>query len=175
MARLKGRELDEQIARLVEPMLTIEGYELVDVEVVGSGPRTILRLFIDKQGGVSIDDCASVSEAVDAILDVEDPFESAYTLEVSSPGLDRPLRKPSDWSRFIGHEVDVTFRLPFEGRRKFRGLLTQAEPSPRLVVRLGPADQALDFTLDEVREARLVPVVDFKGRGKGARNGEQEP
>ena len=155
------------------------GYELVDVERL---PRGLMRVSIDRVPGraypiesefVTVDDCELVTRQLQLLLEVE---TVAYErLEVSSPGLDRPLRKPSDWLRFIGHEVDVTFRLPFEGRRKFRGLLTQAEPSPRLVVRLGPADQALDFTLDEVREARLVPVVDFKGRGKGARNGEQEP
>jgi len=83
---------------------------------------------------------------------------------VSSPGLDRPLRKPADWLRFQGLEVEVTFKLPFQGRKKFKGVLAQAEPHPQLIVLEGKTEQALDFQLDEVREARLVPVVDFKGR-----------
>ena len=130
VARLKGRELTEQVARLVEPMLTVEGYDLVEVEVVGSGPRTILRLFIDKPGGVTLDDCASVSEAVDAILDVEDPFESSYTLEVSSPGLDRPLRKPADFVRFTGRRVRIKTYGPVDGagaRKVFPGVLRGIE------------------------------------------------
>ena len=126
MARLKGKELQEQLARLVEPMLVREGFELVDVEVVGSGPSTILRLFIDKPGGVTLDDCAFVSEGVDAVLDVEDPFETSYNLEVSSPGLDRPLRKRSDFERYTGRKVKVKTYGPIEGagaRKVFPGVL----------------------------------------------------
>jgi ribosome maturation factor RimP len=130
LARLKGKELQEQIARLVEPMLVHEGYELVEVEVVGTGPRTILRLFIDKPGGVSIDDCAHVSEGVDAVLDVEDPFESSYTLEVSSPGLDRPLRKKADFEKYAGRKVRVKTYGPVPGagdRKMFPGTLIGLE------------------------------------------------
>jgi len=126
MARLKGKELQEQIARLVEPMLVREGFELVDVEIAGSGPSTILRLFIDKPGGVTLDDCAFVSEGVDAVLDVEDPFETSYHLEVSSPGLDRPLRKRTDFERYVGRKVRVKTYGPLEtsgARKVFPGLL----------------------------------------------------
>jgi len=155
VARLKGRELDEQIARLVEPMLTVEGYELVDVEVVGSGPRTILRLFIDKAGGVTIDDCASVSEAVDAILDVEDPFESAYTLEVSSPGLDRPLRKPADFERYAGRKVRIKTYGPVEGagaRKVFPGVLVGLAGS---VVTVDVDGTRFEVPLDAIAKANL--------------------
>lgn len=126
MARLKGKELQEQLAKLVEPMLVREGFELVEVEVVGSGPSTILRLFIDKPGGVTLDDCAFVSEGVDAVLDVEDPFETSYHLEVSSPGLDRPLRKRSDFERYTGRKVKVKTYGPIAGagaRKVFPGVL----------------------------------------------------
>jgi ribosome maturation factor RimP len=126
VARLKGKELFARVTELVEPVLVREGYELVDVEVLGSGPATILRLFIDKPGGVTLDDCASVSEVVDAMLDVEDPFESSYSLEVSSPGLDRPLRKPQDYERFVGKKAKLKTYGPIEnaGNRKvFVGVL----------------------------------------------------
>jgi len=84
---------------------------------------------------------------------------------VSSPGLDRPLRKPADWARFAGSEVDLTLRLPFQGRKKWRGTLAPRDSGWRLVLpQDGKPEQALDFELDEVREARLVPQVDFKGR-----------
>lgn len=130
VGRLKGKELQEHVAGLMEPMLVREGYELVEVEISGSGPRTLLRLFIDKKGGVTLDDCASVSEAVDAILDVDDPFESTYTLEVSSPGLDRPLRKRADFERFVGRKVHVKTYGPVEGagnRKVFPGVLVGLE------------------------------------------------
>lgn len=159
---------------------TIEGmgYELVDVERL---PRGLLRISIDRVPGrvypvesefVTVDDCEGVTRQLQLVFEVESvDYER---LEVSSPGLDRPLRKPHDWDRFCGLEVDVTFKMPFQGRRKYRGLLTQAQPQPRLIVKEGKTEQALDFALDEVREARLVPVVDFKGRARAARNGEQQ-
>lgn len=153
------------------------GYDLVDVERL---PRGLLRVSIDRVPGrpypvesefVTVDDCETVTRQLQLVFEVENVDYDR--LEVSSPGLDRPLRHAQDWDRFCGLEVDVTFKAPFQGRRKFRGLLVQAQPQPRLVVKEGKAEQALDFTLDEVREARLVPVVDFKGRMKAARNGEQ--
>jgi ribosome maturation factor RimP len=153
------------------------GYELVDVQRL---PRGLLRISIDRVPGhpypvespfVTVDDCETVTRQLQLVFEVEGvDYER---LEVSSPGLDRPLRKPQDWERFCGLELDVTFKLPFQGRRKFRGVLSQSHPQPRLIVKVGKTEQALDFTLDEVREARLVPVVDFKGRAQGARNGEQ--
>ena len=155
------------------------GFEMVDLERL---PRGLLRISIDRIPGhvypiesefVTVEDCELVTRQLQLVLEVE---QIDYArLEVSSPGLDRPLRKPADWVRFCGLDIDVTFRMPFQGRRKFRGRLVQAEPTPRLVITEGKTEQALDFTLDEVREARLVPVVDFKGRAKGARNGEQQP
>lgn len=159
---------------------TVQGlhYDLVDVERL---PRGLLRISIDRVPGhayavesefVTVDDCEIVTRQLQLVFEVEQvDYER---LEVSSPGLDRPLRKPQDWDRFCGLEVDVTFKLAFQGRRKYRGVLVQAQPQPRLIVLEGKTEQALDFTLEEVREARLVPVVDFKGRAKPARNGEQQ-
>jgi ribosome maturation factor RimP len=122
---------------------------------------------------VTVDDCELVTRQLQWVLEVE---QVAYErLEVASPGLDRPLLSPADWVRFSGLEVDVTFKLPFMGRRKFRGFLEQGESGPRLIVTEGKQEQALDFSLEEVREARLVPVVNFKGRQAPAQNGEQEP
>jgi len=120
------RDLRERVEKLVEPLLAHEGYELVDLEIAGVGPGTVVRLFIDKEGGVSLDDCASVSEAVDAMLDVEDPFDASYTLEVSSPGLDRPLRKAADYERFAGKKAKIKTFGPLEsagGRKVFTGTL----------------------------------------------------
>ncbi len=165
-------------AAVLESTVEGLGYQLVDVERL---PRGLLRISIDRTPGhvyptesefVTVDDCEVVTRQLQLVFEVESVDYDR--LEVSSPGLDRPLRRPQDWERFCGLEVDVTFKLPFQGRRKYRGLLAQTQPQPRLIVKEGKTEQALDFTLDEVREARLVPVVDFKGRAKGARNGEQQ-
>lgn len=145
------------------------GYDLVDCERSGGG---LLRVFIDRVEGdpagafVTVDDCEKVTRQLQHVLEVEGVDYAR--LEVSSPGLDRPLRKPTDYARFAGESIDLTLRLPFKGRKKYRGVLSARGEGEvagwRIVFRDGKEDQALDFSLDEVREARLVPVLDFKGR-----------
>lgn len=150
----------------VERTVTGLGYDLVDTERAARG---LLRVFIDRRPGdpaggfVTVDDCERVTRQLQHVLEVEGlDYER---LEVSSPGLDRPLKKPADWARFAGEEVDVTLREAFQGRKRWRGRLQVLEGGGFRLELADPAgDRALDFTLDEVREARLVPVVDFKGR-----------
>jgi ribosome maturation factor RimP len=155
------------------------GYDLVDCE---RSPAGLLRVYIDRlpelaAAGelINVEDCERVTRQLQYVLEVEEcPYER---LEVSSPGLDRPLKKSADYARFVGQEVEITLRMPFQGRKKYKGMLAllpeatapvdtdQAAPEWRLIISEGGADQALDFSLEEVREARLVPVVNFKGRG----------
>ena len=151
----------------VERTVSGLGYDLVDTERTAGG---LLRVFIDRVAGdatggfITVDDCEKVTRQLQHVLEVEG---SAYTrLEVSSPGLDRPLKKPADFVRFCGEQIDLTLKLVFQGRKKYRGTLQRAEQGEgwRLVFGEAGAEQALDFLFDEVREARLVPVVDFKGR-----------
>ena len=177
--------------RAVEDTVTGLGYDLVDAEKSAGG---LLRVFIDQPAGhgkvITVDDCERVTRQLQHVLEVEG---CAYErLEVSSPGLDRPLKKAADYERFTGEQVEVTLKMPFKGRKKYRGRLQSAEAGWRLVLvddtqprraarrAAGKAtaaaakdesqassegsDLALDFSLDEVREARLVPVLDFKGR-----------
>lgn len=152
----------------IERTVTGMGYELVDVERAAQG---LLRVTIDRVPGrtypvgdsasVTVDDCEAVTRQLQYALEVEGCDYAR--LEVSSPGLDRPLKRLADYERFAGAEVDLTLKEAFEGRRRYRGRLLAGEGGRwRLVLPGG--EQALDFTLDEVREARLVPVVDFKGR-----------
>lgn len=115
MAGIAEQSIAEKVTRLVEPVLARDGYELVEVEWLRQGGRWTLRLFIDKAGGVQIDDCQAVSRTVEPILDVEDFIEPAYDLEVSSPGLDRPLRKPQDFERFAGQRAHVKAYGPVAG------------------------------------------------------------
>ena len=157
----------------VETTVTGLGYELVDAE---KGAGGLLRVFIDipptgqapleAARAVTVDDCERVTRQLQHVLEVEG---CAYErLEVSSPGLDRPLKRAAEYVRFTGEQVELTLRLPFKGRKKYRGELVERDGGWRLLLEAGggvDADQrALDFVLDEVREARLVPVVDFKGR-----------
>ncbi len=146
------------------------GYELVDTERTAGG---LLRVFIDQpvggsaqagaaDGFITVDDCEKVTRQLQHVLEVEG---CAYErLEVSSPGLDRPLKKPADYARFVGQQVALTLKLAFQGRKKYQGELQAADDAWRVVFNEGDSPTALDFSLEEVREARLVPVVDFKGR-----------
>ena len=180
------------------------GYDLVDVEKTPGG---LLRVYLDRLPGqayatgpgdiITIEDCELVTRQLQAVLDV-DGVEYAR-LEVSSPGLDRPLRKPADWDRFVGSDVELTLRQPFQGRKKWSGRLDKREDDGyRLVLPVAPlsktqaaklakaaakagavaeesqVEQTLDFALEEVREARLVPVIDFKGRRRDSDAAAQE-
>jgi ribosome maturation factor RimP len=155
----------------IERTVTGLDYELVDVERSAAG---LLRVFIDRIPGrsyptgesefVTVEDCERVTRQLQYVLEVD---AVAYErLEVSSPGLDRPLKRPADYERFAGHEVNVTLKVPFKGRKNYRGLLMAGSEGWRLALSGDQAEQALDFQLDEVREARLVPVLDFKGRAR---------
>jgi len=132
----------------------------------------LMRISIDRIPGhvyttgesdcITVDDCELVTRQLQYVLEVE---QLDYArLEVSSPGLDRPLRKLADWQRFCGQMIDLTLKLPFEGRKKYQGILSQTESAWRVVFLDGKVEKALNFGLDEVREARLVAQIDFKGR-----------
>jgi ribosome maturation factor RimP len=158
----------------IEQTVTGLGYELVDIE---RSARGLLRVFIDRIPGrsyavdsefVTIEDCEAVTRQLQYSLEVDGV---AYErLEVSSPGLDRPLHREADYQRFAGSEISLALKLPFQGRKVWKGRLVAGEGGGwTLHFNDGKADQVLAFALDEVREARLVPVVDFKGRrGKKA-------
>ncbi len=157
---------------------TVHGlhYDLVDIERL---PRGLLRVTIDRRVGqayptgesefVTVEDCEAVTRQLQYALEV-DGVDYAR-LEVSSPGLDRPLRTPEDFARFAGSEVNLTLKMPLAGRKQFRGVLGGEAGHWHLVFLDGKTEQQLDFALHELREARLVPVVDFKGR-RGRRNAE---
>ena len=158
----------------VEKTVTGLGYDLVDCERSAAG---LLRVYIDKlpeaaAAGelITVDDCEKVTRQLQYVLEVENT--NYQRLEVSSPGLDRPLRKAADYARFVGEQVEITLKLAFQGRKKYRGELQaldqDGEQGWRIVFNDGKVDQALDFSLDEVRDARLVPVVNFKGRKSAA-------
>lgn len=115
--------LRDSLASIVEAL----GYEFVGSEIVGQGKHAVLRIYIDSENGITIDDCSKVSYQVSAMLDVEDPIRGEYDLEVSSPGIDRPLFELSHFKKFIGNRVKVRVCAPIHNRRKFDGVLLRVE------------------------------------------------
>ena len=119
----KREEIEKKTEDLVQPILDTGGYELVDIEYVKEGANRYLRIYADKEGGISIDDCVAISRSLEAKLDEEDFIEDAYILEVSSPGLGRPLKKEKDFARSIGKNVEVKLYQPMDGEKELQGEL----------------------------------------------------
>lgn len=145
--------VSEQITQLVEKPVESLGYEVVGVEYIKNGRDTILRIYIDSDQGITIEDCERVSHQVSGILEVEDPISQAYSLEVSSPGFDRPLFKQRDFERFAGYQVKIVMKLPIQGRRNFKGLLQGVNDTDVLVEVDG---EVYELPFAKVSKARLV-------------------
>ncbi|MBL1321272.1 MAG: ribosome maturation factor RimP [Methylophaga sp.] len=145
--------ISDQIEQLIEVPIETLGYELVGVEHIKNGSNTVLRIYIDSQQGISIEDCERVSHQVSGILEVEEPIASAYSLEVSSPGFDRPLFKEQDFVRFAGSEVKITMKLPVQGRRNFKGSLQGVSEGSILIEVDG---EVYELPLTKLSKARLV-------------------
>ena len=145
-----------KVVEIIEPVVTAMGYELVGIEFTGAGRRQTLRIYIDSPVGITLDDCSRVSYQVSGALDVEDPIPTAYTLEISSPGLDRPLFNPQDYERFVGKRVQVRLADLVEGRRKVTGVLKGLRGNTVVV-----EEQGLErvLPLERIEKANLVPEV----------------
>ena len=144
-----------KIGEMLEPGIRSLGYELVGVEYRTGGPGGgLLRVYIDREDGISADDCQKVSYQVSGVLDVEDPIAGHYTLEVSSPGLDRMLFKKDDFERYAGHNVKLRVLYPVEGRRRFKGRLIGLREA-NVVIEQDGEEYSLPY--DQVEQARLVP------------------
>ena len=142
------------VARLIAPPLEAMGYVVVRVRLSGGG-RPVLQIMGERTDGreMTVEDCAEISRAVSAILDVEDPIAGAYVLEVSSPGIDRPLTRPDDFARFAGHEAKLELNVAVDGRKRFRGRLVGLEGES---VRIAAEDGECLLPLPEIRAAKLV-------------------
>lgn len=147
--------LGDKLIGLIEPLLTQLGYELVDLEYVAGRSQATLRIFIDREPAVDVDDCERVSREVSALLDVEDPVPTAYTLEVSSPGLDRVLRLPAHYQRFVGERVLVELAVARDGRRRYTGQLAAVSPTG---VELEVDGAAVAVPFVEIARTRLAPL-----------------
>jgi len=143
----------ERIQALLEPSITGLGYEFVGLELI-RGRGQLLRIYIDREGGVGLDDCEYVSREVGALLDVHDPMKGAYTLEVSSPGLDRPLFTPEHFERFSGRRARLTLNAPQDGRRKFDGSILGVDGD---VLRFEQDGREVRLLFADIHRANLVP------------------
>jgi len=146
------RELINSLWGLIEPVLEPDGIELVEVEFRPEGGRWVLRLYIDSPMGVTLDDCEFVSRQVGALLDIKDPIEKPYTLEVSSPGINRVLRKEKDFNLFAGSPVRLKTRRKVAGRRNFQGILKGMENS-KIVIDVD--GDRMEISPEDLEKARL--------------------
>ena len=143
----------EQVTRLVEPTVKALNLELWGVEYAAQGKYSVLRIFIEREAGVTIDDCERVSRQVSAIFDVEEPIAGEYTLEVSSPGADRLLFTPQQFKQYLGKEVSVRMRTPLDGRRKFKGTLTDVVDD---IIHIQVDGSDFDLPHDDIEKANIV-------------------
>jgi ribosome maturation factor RimP len=139
---------------LVGPVADALGYELWGIDYLAQGKQSVVRIYIDSPQGIDVDDCARLSRQVSSVFDVEDPILGEYSLEVSSPGMDRPLFTLDQYSHYIGEQVKIRLRSPFEGRRKFAGKMTAIEGED-VVVAVDDHEYLLPF--DMIDKANVVP------------------
>ena len=148
----------KQLEDIIRPVVEGLGYEFWGIEYRSRGYQSMLRVFIDDaEKGISIDDCEKVSRQVSGVMDVEDPIQSEYTLEVSSPGMDRPLFRLEQYEAFIGHQVQIRLRMAFEGRRKFQGIIRAVEGEDVVIV-MDDHEYLLPF--DSIEKAKIIPVYE---------------
>ena len=149
--------IDRRLAEIISPVIEDLGFELVRIRLQG-GKTATLQIMADRpDGGINVDDCADISTAVSAILDVEDPLEEAYHLEVSSPGIDRPLTRMKDFATFEGYEVRLETNQPIDGRKRFKGVLAGVE-GDEVLLNIDEAGevQTIGLNFDWLSDAKLM-------------------
>ncbi len=147
----------ELLQEMIAPIITSLGCELWGLEYLTQGRYTTLRIFIDAPNGVSLEDCEKVSRQVSAVMDVEDPIQGEYTLEVSSPGMDRPLYTFAHYARYVGEIVNLRLRMARDGRRRFKGEILKAENNEVLIAVEG---KEYLFAVDAIDKANIEPRFD---------------
>lgn len=149
--------LELRLTEMLQPAVDALGFELLGVEFIRAGNHSTLRVYIDHEDGISVDNCADVSHQASAILDVEDPIATEYALEVSSPGMDRPLFTLPHYEAVIGEEISVRLNLPQDGRRNFKGELVGIDGD---MINVKVDNQEFSLLIDNVAKANLVAKFD---------------
>lgn len=147
--------IEERLLGLLEPTISGLGYELLGLEYLGQGKHSRLRLYIDGPNGIGLDDCEKVSRQASGVLDVDDPIKGQYSLEVSSPGLDRPLFKAAHFARYLGQKVKLRTRLPVLGQRNFQGDIRSVENNDIYIVI--ESGEQLKLAIQDIERANLIP------------------
>lgn len=162
----------DRVRELAEPLVIHAGMELVDVEFLREGGRWLLRLTLDKEGGVTLDDCQDISRQVDRLLDVEDVIEPAYSLEVSSPGIERPLKKREHFERFTGRNIELKTFAPIgePPRKNYKGLLLGINDGDEVRIEIDGTEYVVPF--DKVAKAHLS--IDFEALAQDLRDQKQQ-
>jgi len=153
---MSSKDAIESVARFLEQPLAERGLSLWDIEFVKEGPEWFFRIYIDRDGGVQIDDCEFVSRAAEAFLDETDPIPQAYMLEVCSPGLDRALKRDSDFLKYIGHTVDIKLFKAKNGRKKFQGELKEFADG---IITITEAAGQVSLERAEMASCRLTVIL----------------
>ena len=149
--------LEQRLTEMLTPSVEDLGYELVGIEYIRAGKHSTLRVYIDQEGGIVVDDCAAVSRQVSAIMDVEDPITNEYTLEVSSPGLERPLFSAAHYEAFAGETVKVQLRMPIQNRRRWKGIISSVD-GEIICINVDGVEER--FALSNIQKANIVPKFD---------------
>jgi ribosome maturation factor RimP len=149
--------ITKQVSDLIEPIINEMKFELIDVEYMSDRGRWVLRIYVDKDGGVTLDDCAKVSGELGDLIDIKNIIEHEYVLEVSSPGLNRPLKKEADFIRVIGKKIKVRTRMPVDGRRNFAGRLKDYKEQQLFIETEGGL---VTLAWPEIEKANLVYEFD---------------
>lgn len=150
--------IEQRIETLIEPAVAALEFDLWGVEFVRAGKHSTLRVYIDHADGVSVDDCADVSRQVSAVLDVEDPINAEYFLEVSSPGMERPFFNAAQYADYLGEMVAVELNVPQQGKRKFKGQIAAVEGDRvRFSILNDSAEETIEVTVSSIKKAHLIP------------------
>ena len=150
---MRSKQIGEMVAEMVEPFLQQHSFELVDVEYIKEGSNWYLRVYVDKENGIDVEDCGNVSQYLSARLDESDPIPDAYFLEVSSPGAERPLKKPEDFMKAIDQYVLITTYEQFEGMKEFEGTLI-AYSNEQVTIKVGK--QSYTIPIQKIAGSRLA-------------------
>lgn len=142
----------------VAKALAARQVELVDLVIQHQGRKAVLQFFVDKTGGVTLDDCEELTDIIDSILEMENLIDGAYVLEVSSPGVQRVLKKPEHFKRFVGERAKIVLKVPLEGRGSFTGVIAQADDNAFV---LDDGTNTFRFEYNNLKKAQLDPVLEF--------------
>lgn len=154
---MSGNKRTEVLQEMLAPAVEAVGCELWGIEFISQGKHSILRLFIDSENGITLEDCEAASHQASAVLDVEDPIKTEYNLEVSSPGLDRPLFTFEQFAKYVGEDIQVRLKMAVAGKRKFTAKLEKADNN---TLTFSQGDETWDVSFPQVDKANIVPNFD---------------